>query len=81
MRARKYLAAIGAAALVATPTLAAANPAAPLSVSSSARASADNGGASQLAGGGGIFAVLALGAIIVGAIIIGESGDDNPSSP
>ena len=78
MRMRNIMAALASAALVATPTLAAANPAAPLSVSKSVRASSSNKDASQLAGGGGLLAVLALGAVIVAAIIIGEDGSDSP---
>ncbi len=78
MRLRNFMAAIGAAALVASPTMAAANQAAPLSVASSARASAEDTDASKLAGGGGLLAVLGLGAIIVAAIVIGEDGSNSP---
>ena len=78
MRFRNLLTGMAAFAMVAAPTMAAAaNPAASLSVApASARASAHKGD-SKLAAGGGIFAVLALGAIIVGAIVIGTSGDSN----
>jgi hypothetical protein len=81
MRIRDIFGGIAALALVASPTMAAAaNPAGKLSVAPSARASATKG-ESNLAGGGGLLAVVALAAVIVGAIIIGESGNDSPSSP
>ena len=80
MRMRKFLSGVAALTLVVAPTVAsAANPAARLSVSSSVRASSP-AGKSQLGGGGGLWAVLALAAVIVGAIIIGEGGD-HPHSP
>lgn len=79
MRFKTILAAVSAAALMSAPTAAiAANPAASLSVASSARASADEGDSKFI--GGGWLPVIILGVVAV-ASIVALTSDDDPDSP
>jgi hypothetical protein len=80
MRFGKYMGAAAAAALDASPVMAApANPAASLSVSKSVRAGSTKG-KDELAGGGVFVAVIAAVAVIIGIIIVAQE-DDSPDSP
>ena len=79
MRFGKLLASFGALTLAVAPTMAsAANPAAPLSVAPAAARASTYKGDSNLSGGG-LWAVLALGAVIVAAIVIGSNGGGSSS--
>ena len=78
MRLNKLMLAAAAVSMTAMPVLA-ANPAAKLSVSAPARASA-KAGKSELAGGGFVVAIIAAAAVIAGIIIIADN-DDDPNSP
>lgn len=78
MRLGKYLLAAAAASMAVSPAIA-ANPAASLSVSQSARAGSATDADSEARGGGIIVAVLAAAAIIAGIIIIADSDDDADS--
>jgi hypothetical protein len=81
MRFKTMTVAIAALSMSATPALAApANPAAPLSVAKSVRASAPSGKSNKLAGSSIVPAVLAL-AIVAGGVIIAVSDGDKSKSP
>ena len=76
----KYLSAVAAAALVASPVMA-ANPTATPSVSKSVRTGTSAKQGNELAGGGGFFvAIIAAIAVIAGVIIVANN-DDEPDSP
>ncbi|MBW6532026.1 hypothetical protein ACYZX9_04435 [Sphingomonas citri] len=78
---KSIIAAGSALALTATPALAAANPAASLSVAKSARASAVGKGKSELAAPGAIVGlVLAAAVVVAGVIIAVDDGDDSDSN-
>ena len=79
MRTGTILAGVAGLALAAMP-VAAANPASPLSVSSSTRASADRGD-SQLAAPGSIIGLILAAAIVAGGIYLLVDKDDDPDSP
>ena len=87
MRINKFLAAAAAASLMAAPAMAApSNPAASLSVTKSVRAGAPAGKASRLNGGvfagGGLIAIIAVAAVIVGIILVADdNGNGNSDSP
>lgn len=80
MRIGTFLTSMTALSLVATPALAANNPASSLSVSKSVRVGTPASRGSHLAGGTIIPVVLAL-AIIAGGVIIAVDSDDKPDSP
>ncbi len=76
----KFLTAIAASALVATPVAAnAAQNASALSVAKSVRASAPSKGGQKLAGGGIVFALLAA-AIVAGGVYIAVDDNDSDSN-
>ncbi|WP_267396959.1 MULTISPECIES: hypothetical protein [unclassified Sphingomonas] len=78
---RKYLAAVAATALVATPVVAApAKPAANLSVSKSVRASAPSAQKSKIGGGSALIAVLAAAAVGAGIYVAVDKNDDDADS-
>lgn len=80
MRMKSILTAFAGAAMIAAPVAASANPAAPLSVSSSVRASAAKGD-SDLAAPGSIIGLVLFAAIVAGGVILlATSDDDKPSS-
>lgn len=76
---KRLLGTVAAVALTATPTLAATNPAAPLSVSKSVRAGTPTAKKSRLAGSGFIIAAIAVVAVVAGVVIIADSDDDSDS--
>lgn len=79
MRLGKYLMAAAVATMSVAP-VAAANPAAGLSISKSVRSGSVSGKKSDLAGGGGFFvAIIAVVAVIAGIVIV-ASNDDKPDS-
>ena len=79
MRLGKYLMAAAVATMSVAP-VAAANPAASLSISKSVRTGSVSGKKSDLGGGGGFFvAIIAVGAVIAGIVIV-ASNDDKPDS-
>jgi len=79
MKIRTMIAAAAALMMTAAPAMAAANPAASLSVSKSVRAGTATKGKSKIAGGAGIFAVILL-AGIVAIPVIDAVKDDNSDS-
>lgn len=79
-RLKSIFAGLASFAMVAAPVAASANPAAPLSVSSSVRASADKG-ESDFAAPGSIIGLVLFAAIVAGGIIlIATSDNDSPAS-
>lgn len=81
MRIGTFLAGIAGLALAAAPiAAAAANPAAPLSVGSSVRASAP-AGKSKLAAPGAIVGLVLAAAVIAAGVYIAVDDDDGPDSP
>lgn len=82
MRIRDLMTMLSATALVAAPTVAMANPAAPLSVSSSVRASASHKDSSSFVGGpGSTIGLILFAAVIAGGIYLAVDDDDGPDSP
>ncbi len=81
MKTPRYLMAIAALSLASAPAFAApANPAASLSVASSARVGTVGAHKNKLAGGGLVVALIAAAAVVAGIVIIANN-KDNPSSP
>ncbi|MGJ3629775.1 hypothetical protein AB5I41_28495 [Sphingomonas sp. MMS24-JH45] len=76
---RSILAGAAALSLIASPALAATNPASSLSVAKAARASTPTAKKSELFGGGILAVVIAAGVIAIGvvAIVNDESSDSN----
>lgn len=81
MRFGKYLAAVAAVTMAASPALAApASSTASLSISKTARAGSQSAKKNDLTGSGVIVAIVAAAAVIAGIIIVADS-DDKPNSP
>lgn len=79
MRIKSLTAAAAALAMVAAPVAASANPASPLSVSGSVRASSSKG-SSKIAGGNGFIIAFVLAAMFAAALVLPDSLEDSPSS-
>lgn len=77
---RSILAGAAALSLIASPALAATNPAASLSVAKAARASTPTAKKSELFGGGILAAVIAAGVIAIGVVAIVNDEDDSDSN-
>ena len=81
MRLGKYLMAVAAATMAVAPAIAApANPASGLSIAPAARSGSSTDHESDLAGGGLIIALIAVGVVIAGIIVVADN-NDNPRSP
>lgn len=80
MRLGKYLMAAAAATMAVAPAVAAPTSATSLASAKSARAGSLSANKSELAGGGGIVAVIAAVLVIIGIVIVADE-KDSPRSP
>ena len=77
---RSILAGAAALSLMATPSLAATNPAASLSVAKAARAGTPTAKKNELFGGGILAAVIAAGIVAIGVVAIVNDEDNSDSN-